>query len=54
MCKCILSACMSVYHVHDWCPGVPEEGVRFPGTRVTDACEPPCGCWESNIGPLEE
>jgi hypothetical protein len=22
--------------------------------RVTDGCEPPCGCWELNLGPLEE
>ena len=21
---------------------------------VTDGCEPPCGCWELNSGPLEE
>jgi len=20
----------------------------------TDGCEPPCGCWELNSGPLEE
>jgi len=21
---------------------------------VTNGCEPPCGCWESNPGPLEQ
>jgi hypothetical protein len=21
---------------------------------ITDGCEPPCGCWEINSGPLEE
>ena len=21
---------------------------------ITDGCEPPCGCWESNSGPPEE
>jgi hypothetical protein len=21
---------------------------------ITDGCEPPCGCWEVNSGPLEE
>ena len=21
---------------------------------ITDACEPPCGCWELNSGPLGE
>jgi hypothetical protein len=20
---------------------------------ITDGCEPPCGCWEMNSGPLE-
>ena len=22
--------------------------------RITDGCEPPCGCWDLNSGPLEE
>ena len=30
------------------------EGVRSPGTGVTDNCELPCGYWELNPGPLEE
>ncbi|NP_001233663.1 uncharacterized protein LOC100689233 [Cricetulus griseus] len=21
---------------------------------ITDGCEPPCGCWELNSGPLEQ
>jgi hypothetical protein len=21
---------------------------------ITDGCEPPCGCWELNLGPSEE
>ena len=25
-----------------------------PGTQVKDSCEPLCGCWEVNPGPLEE
>lgn len=32
----------------------PEEGVRSCGTGVTDSCEPPCGCWESNSSPLQK
>lgn len=24
-----------------------------PGTRVTDDCEPQCGCWVSNPDPLQ-
>jgi hypothetical protein len=31
-----------------------EEGFRSPGTGVKDGCELPCGCLESNPGPLEE
>ena len=39
MCISVLPACVSV---------------RFPGTRITDSCELLCGCWELNLGPLEE
>jgi hypothetical protein len=47
-------ACMSVYHICAWCPGKPEEGVRFSGTGVTDSCELACGCWKLNSGFLGE
>lgn len=30
MCMGILSACISLYHVHAWCPWCPEEGIEFP------------------------
>lgn len=30
------------------------EGIRSPGTGVTDRCEMPCGWWEFNLGSLEE
>ena len=30
------------------------EGVGSPGTGVTDSCELPCGCWESNPHSLKE
>lgn len=36
---------------------VPEEAkrdVRASGTRGIESCEPPCGSWESVLGPLEE
>ena len=32
----------------------PEEGTQSSGTRVTDGCELPGGCWELNLSPLEE
>lgn len=37
----ILPTCMSVHHLHVWCPQRPEEGIGFPG--VLDNCELPCG-----------
>ena len=37
----ILSACMP-------------EGQKREPDLITDGCEPPCGCWELNSGPLEE
>jgi len=38
----VLPACMS------------GEGVRASGTGVIDSCELPCGCWDLNLGLLEE
>jgi hypothetical protein len=28
--------------------------VRLSDLGVTDNCELPCGCWELNLGPLDE
>jgi len=30
----------------------PEEGVRAPGTGVTDGYKLSCGCWELTMDPL--
>lgn len=30
------------------------ERVRCPRTGVKDECERPCGCWQSNLFPLQE
>ena len=30
------------------------EDIGFPGTRVTDGCELPDGCWEPNLDPPED
>ena len=27
---------------------------KMESDLVMDGCEPPCGCWELNLGPLEE
>jgi hypothetical protein len=34
--------------------GGPEEGIRSPEIGIADGCEQPQGCWELNLGPLEE
>ena len=46
--------CMYVYHVCAWYLWESEEGVISLGIGVMDGCEPSCGCWESNLGPLQE
>lgn len=42
---------MSLYHIHmhAWCLRKPEDGIRFPETRLTDHCELPCVRWELNV-----
>ena len=48
MCVCRHSLCECLV------PAEAKEGVRFPGTVVTDICELLCGCWELHSDPLEE
>lgn len=31
-----------------------EEGIRSFGSGGREGCEPPCQCWESSPGPLED
>jgi hypothetical protein len=33
------------------CLQTPQKRASDP---ITEGCEPPCGCWELNSGPLEE
>ena len=42
-----------MYTVYAWYPQRPEEDIGSPGTGVTDGCEPPCGSWKLNLGPLD-
>lgn len=35
-------------------PRRPEDGIRFPEAGATDSCQLSHGCWESNLGSLEE
>lgn len=54
MCLGILPACISVHNIHAWCLRRQEDGVRFPGTRVRNSCELPCGHWLSSLGFLQQ
>lgn len=45
---------MYVHHMCVWFQQRSEEGIGSPGTGATDGCEPPCECWDSNPGPLQE
>lgn len=31
-----------------------EKNIRAPGTEITDSCELPCECWESDLDLLKE
>ena len=54
MCMNVLPAYMSVHSMCAWGRQEPEKGVGSLGSRVTAGCELSCGCWESNLGPLEK
>ena len=52
MLVCVLTAYLSVYHLHAWSRS--GEDVGSLGTGVTDGCELPCEYRESSLEPLEE
>lgn len=45
--------CVSMGHMCAWFPPGAEDGIGSLETRVTDVCEPPCGCWEQP-GSIQE
>lgn len=45
MCMDVLSS--SIHHLHTQCLWRPVEGVRSPGSWITDNCQLLCSCWES-------
>ena len=51
MCACF--ACSYIYNMHDGYPRRTDKGVKSLRTGVANACEP-CGCWESNLGSMQE
>ena len=52
MCISVLHACMSVHHVHAWCPRRPKGVIRSLGTGVDDYCELSCRYLKPSPGPL--
>lgn len=53
MCIGVLPICMSVFHIHDWCPQRSQESIRSPETGVSGSCEPSCWCWVLDPGLKE-
>ena len=48
----VLPVCMNMNHV---APSTHrDQDIRPPSTGITSCCEPPCICWVSDSGPLEE
>ena len=48
--------CINVWNMRLVCivPAEARRGAGSPGTGATGGCEPPCRCWEPNLGPLQE
>lgn len=45
---------ISVHHMHTVSMEFRKRVSDPPRPRVTDSREPSCGCWELNLGPLQE
>ena len=43
-----------MHHVCVLCLRRSEGGIGFRRIGIIDGCEPPCGCWELNLGPLQK
>ena len=43
-----------MYVPHAYVIPVRSEDIRFLRTVVVDGCEPPCGYWVANTGPLKK
>lgn len=54
MCLSVLPAGICAHHMHAWFPHRLTDGAYSSESRTTDDCEPPCGFWEQNPGPLQE
>ncbi|EDL23115.1 mCG145372, partial [Mus musculus] len=43
-----------IYLIYEYTVVVFRMSPKRASDPITDGCEPPCGCWELNSGPLEE
>ena len=43
-----------IYYIYSILSTCTPAGQKGAPDLITDGCEPPCGCWELNSGPLEE
>jgi hypothetical protein len=48
-----LFVCLFVYYMQEHCSSL-QTLQKMVSDLITDGCEPPCGCWDLNSGPLEE
>lgn len=49
---CIVYMHVCVWTIYVQCPQTTEVGISPHGAVITDVCEPPCRCWELNLGSL--
>jgi hypothetical protein len=54
ICMCVLPASVSEEQAPAQCPQWLEAGIGSSGIAATYGCEPPCPCWEANLGLLQE
>jgi hypothetical protein len=45
---------LKIYYVNSILPACVPAGQKRAPDFIIDGCEPPCGHWELNSGPLEE
>jgi hypothetical protein len=46
--------CVPTYVCAGACSGKARGGIGSLGTQITDGYGLPCGCWELNLGPLQQ
>ena len=49
-----LNKSLFIYYIYSVLLACILAGQKREPDLITDGCEPPCGCWKLNSGPLEE